>query len=920
MLNLPNGIKSVPTTLPLAVVFCLALALGGACSGRGLRPSSAPQQLTGTPLHEPAERGPGDPAKSLLASENEPPEPGELHLAAAAGDVEGVKRLVGKNPDGVNEKDSRGFTPLHEAAREGHTEVVHVLVAAGANPNDATTNGNQTPLHLAARIGSAEVCKALLAAGAELWPKDDEGTTAIGVAIQEGHVEIVRLLADANVKRLSHPISNTYNLSLPLLDGLHQAASSNNTEIMEIILENRRRLIEKDSNFIMYWREEDILDRGDKANNNTALHMAARNGSMEIARLLVQAGADATVQNGDNKTPAALADEQGHKALARMLEQIPKLFEAVAAGDLEAVKRLVEEEQATNRRHPRDGHTPLHEAARQGRLEVVQVLLKAGADLSLRDKSGEDGKGATALAIAIEEGHLEIAGILRNAGGLTNHSVNSSLKSAVFNGHTEMVRFLTEYLIEDGKRGNRSVYQNVNFDVDKDINSYYNALDEVNLGQSLLHVAAANGSTEIARLLVQAGAYVTAKNNDHNTPMDLAREQGHEDLAQMLEQVTALREAAVAGDAGKVGQLLAAGTPTEAQDPRGRTTLYHVVETYLEPAHLDPFGISSIEEDNSRPLQPATEGRMEVVRLLVQAGANVGAVTRWGNMHGELTLSNSNPLHVAALAGQAEIVGLLIEAGKDINGYLNFRNHRNAHNALSLALQNNPNEEVAKLLIQAGADVNAPHQMGVGFLDTPLHTVAAMHEDVTMSISIAKALIDAGANLNSTISRSSTLSFGVGHTPLHKAASVNHIEMVKLLLENGANINVKDDSDHSPLHLAIHGGHGELAKLLIESGAYIHSKNYNGNLPVQVAAFAGLPDVIKVLVEAGSPVNAQDQVGDTPLHDAALQGHVETTQVLLGAGADVNIKNNERKTPLDLAEQHGHGSVAEVLKAAGGER
>ena len=285
-------------------------------------------------------------------------------------------------------------------------------------------------------------------------------------------------------------------------------------------------------------------------------------------------------------------------------------------------------------------------------------------------------------------------------------------------------------------------------------------------------------------------------------------------------------------------------------------------------------------------------------------------------MHEDLNFSSATPLHVAAVAGQPEIVRLLIEAGKDINGYINFRNHRSYHNALSLGLGENPNQEVAKLLIQAGADVNAFNL----FNKTPLHTVAAMHEDVMMSVNIATALINAGANLDPKTSRLNTFSFRVGYTPLHTAASVNHIEMVKLLIKHGANINSKDEADNSPLHLATYHGHGKMAKLLIESGAYIHSRNYNDNLPIQMAAHAGLPEVIQQLIEAGSPINAQDQVGDTPLHDAALQGQVEAAQVLIEAGADVNATNNAGKTPLDLAEQQGHGSLAEALKAAGGQR
>lgn len=890
MFNFLNAIRSILVNLPLAVVCAMVLSLGSACSSRGSRASSVPEQLAEASRQEPAEQNNGNPATPLPAGERSTLDAGPLLGAAAAGHVERVKRLLAENPDSIYLENSRGFTPLHGAASAGHADVVRVLLAAGADPNSRTTPGNQTPLHLAAKVGSQEVCEALLAAAPELWYENKDGATALGVAIQEGHVNLVRLLADANVKRLSRPVVNLRELSWPVSSGLHLAAANNNTEIMNILLKNRKEWIKEQDNIFGFSleAEKDILDVGDDASNNAALHVAAENGYTELARLLVQAGADSMAQNRDGKTPVDLANEQGHGSLAQRLEQVPKLHAAAAAGNVEAVKKFIDEEQSINVKHPRDGYTPLHEAVRKGHADVVQVLLGAGADLFLRDKNQ-----ATALDVALEKGHAEIAKTIRRAGGITNLDTKPFLKSAVSSGNTETVGIITEYLIENGRKRNRSIYPSINYNINDF--SYYATVDNDIPGTSLLHVAAANGYTEIARHLVQAGAYVMALNDDRQTPIELARKQGHDNLAQMLASAVALRDAAVAGDGEKVEQLLAAGAPTDAQDPDGATVLYRVVQAYLEPSD-------------------SIDGHMEVLKSLIKAGAKVDTITRWGRSR-DYTLSNSSPLHVAALAGQPEIVGLLIEAGKDVSGYLDFRNHRNTHTALSLALKENPNQAVAMLLIQAGANVNAADH---GWT-TPLHIVAAMHENASMSVNIAEALINAGSNINSQTVRSNTFSLGSGRTPLHTAASVNHREMARLLIKHGARVNVKDDSDNAPLHLAIHGGHAELAKLLMESGAYIHSRNYNGNLPIQVAASAGLPDVITHLIAAGSPVNAQDQVGDTPLHDAALQGQVEAAQVLIGAGADVNTTNKEGKTPLDLAVQHEHGRVAAVLKAAGGQ-
>lgn len=577
--------------LPLATVLAFILPLTTACSSRGQQASSPPAQATETPQQELVEQGAGngvDPAQPLLVVESSPPAPSRLHRAAAAGDVEQVKQLLEQGYE-IDQQHTRGLSALHEAVRRGHGEVVQVFMEAGADPDDPTAQG-ETPLHLAAAIGSVEICNILLGAGAELWFRDQDDLTPIGIAIQEGDVELVKLLADANVKRLSRPIINTANLVSPLRDALHLSAYSNNTEIMKILLENLYAWTREHYNAYHFVRKEMILDGRGDTKGNTPLHIAAYNGYTDIARLLVQAGASAMVENHDNKTPIDLASEQGHGNLAEMLDRIPELHDAVAAGDVEAVRRLIDEEQSINVKHPYDGsplhshhgYTPLHGAvrlSRQGHADVVQALLDAGADIYLTDK-----REATALDIAFEEGHGEIAEILRNAGTPINRSTKSSLESAVSDGHTEMVKIITECLIEDGRRRKRlSIYREINFNINFNADDYRNRahVDDVTPGHSLLHVAAANGSTEIARLLMQAGAYVMAKNNDHKTPIDLAHEHGHEDLAQMLESALALSEAAVAGDAETVRRLLAAGAPTDAQDGRGATALYSVARPTL---------------------------------------------------------------------------------------------------------------------------------------------------------------------------------------------------------------------------------------------------------------------------------------------------------------------------------------------------
>ena len=176
-------------------------------------------------------------------------------------------------------------------------------------------------------------------------------------------------------------------------------------------------------------------------------------------------------------------------------------------------------------------------------------------------------------------------------------------------------------------------------------------------------------------------------------------------------------------------------------------------------------------------------------------------------------------------------------------------------------------------------------------------------------IEIVKLLIDNGSNINDLY---------YGYTPLHKAAENGDIEIVKLLLENGADINaVDDDYSRTPLHYAAYEGQKEVCQLLLEKGAHINAVDYDGKTPLHDAVVYGHKEICQLLLEKGANINVVDDEDRTPLHYAAYCGCKEICQLLIEKGANINAVDNYGKTPLYDAAHESHKEVCRLLLEKG---
>ncbi|MDR1434886.1 MAG: ankyrin repeat domain-containing protein, partial [Puniceicoccales bacterium] len=161
-------------------------------------------------------------------------------------------------------------------------------------------------------------------------------------------------------------------------------------------------------------------------------------------------------------------------------------------------------------------------------------------------------------------------------------------------------------------------------------------------------------------------------------------------------------------------------------------------------------------------------------------------------------------------------------------------------------------------------------------------------------------LIEAGADVNAKNNSN--------WTSLHHATHSGNWSMVQFLIDHHADVNAQTQdngrSGNAPLHLAAKGRHLEdIAKYLIDNGANLNPRNEtSGHRPIHDAVINGNLEMVKLLVDGGADMQPEDYSGwNRPLHHAAQRGFREIAKYMLDHGTDVNVKNHSNLTPLDVA-------------------
>jgi len=281
-------------------------------------------------------------------------------------------------------------------------------------------------------------------------------------------------------------------------------------------------------------------------------------------------------------------------------------------------------------------------------------------------------------------------------------------------------------------------------------------------------------------------------------------------------------------------------------------------------------------------------GRLEMLKVLVAHGANLGVADQQGD----------SAVYWAARQGHAPVIRFLVEHGVHVN-----QQNKLGESCLHAGCKYGHTAVVEYLVsIHTNIDLQDSHK------ESGLH-IAAWHGFPR----IVEVLCQAGANLD--------IKNEDDETPLHVAAARGHIECIRCLLDGSSGtrgastLDAQDRRGSTSLHLALRRHHTNVALLLLHSGADFDLPDSEGETPIHICAREGMLGLSQTLCAFGCNVDLPNTEGMQPLHLAAKHGNTEVARCLCLAGASIDSKNQEGVAAEVCARVQGHTALGDLLNA-----
>jgi ankyrin repeat protein len=503
-------------------------------------------------------------------------------------------------------------TPLQSAVELGDEVLVRLLLLAGAdiegqgrgltplqlaasrNNVPASGIGGRTALQAAAESGSTGLVEILIAAGSDLnaAASPNSGYSALQAACKSNNIEVASKLISlgADINAAPCPINGQTCLQV--------AAWKGQPELVQILLNSGA----------------EVNAAGAAKYGFTALQAAARAGHLSVVKMLLAAGADVH----------APATERGYSAISA----------AVMRNDLEMVQLFLK---AAGPHGNADPLPPIFRASRKGATEIVQCLIRAGANINaLRTDMPSSGYGypCTALEAALCRGHYHVFEMLLDAGTDFNGQV-PSLRAALGAASTAWT-----YGLGPTERDIAHKLLNTGADVNRAFSS-----DGMPLHRA---VNSCRFDRHLVQMLLDAGADVNGRAPDGNTALGIAVPWGNIDLIEVLLNAGADIEAYAPTDKSR--------TALQDAAQRGNTI---VVRFLLERGAN--CNASAADSKGATALQAAAiGGNLQITLMLLKAGADINAAAAKSN--------GRSALEAAAEHGRLDILSLLLKNDTDADG------------------------------------------------------------------------------------------------------------------------------------------------------------------------------------------------------------------------------------------------------------
>ena len=604
-------------------------------------------------------------------------------------------------------------------------------------------------------------------------------------------------------------------------------------------------------------------------NNETPASLATQSGTFEILKFLVQAGAD--INDIEELPPLHVAVKEHNTEVVEYLlshgadidilnaDLDDALHLAVQNEDIQMVRLLVSKGIDINKKQ--DIH-PLFTAILHNikpNYEIVDYLLQNGADVNTSDSD----RGLTPLFVALSQNDIFLIKLILKYKPSIDATDANNFSAIYYACHFGDIRTV-KILIENGfipdfaqvcscKDNEIIRYILLNCYVDSNIET----------GLSPLIVAIHQNNIEIIKLLLNLGEDPNAKTSyDNETCLHFAVSKKSFEITRLLlsygaltevftraKHITPLYQAVLQNSMDLVNILISYGADVNVQKSNGATPL-----------------IIALENNNT-----------EMACKLITEGANLNYELDGG----------INLLHYFAYHGNSKIITFLLQYDFDINAQTH-----NGETALFMAVYQQQ-YNVAKILISHGAEID------VGNIKSPFFYAVYYG-----NISFVKYLISHGCDYSREINN---------HTPLALACINGHLDIIKLLVYLGENINKKTTDGNILINEAIVADQYEVVKFLLRNGADLNLKNVGEFLPIHYALRSKDPKIANIIIHNDSNIESIDLHGYTPLHIACYNNNVDIVKYIINKNAGIQNFDNYRETPLFVACLNNSVEAAKIL-------